>query len=85
MSSPLTRRLVTVPATWLATLMLVVLAPVALPLLAITSAVYYWRARTEEQHLLEDPIYGAYHGWMERHGPVTRLLAAMTRRVRLSR
>ena len=54
-------------------------------LLAITSAVYYWRARTEEQHLLEDPIYGTYHGWMERHGPVTRLLAAMTRGLRLSR
>ena len=39
MSSPLTRRLVTVPATWLATLMLVVLAPVALPLLAIIDLV----------------------------------------------
>tara|TARA_R110000782_G_scaffold78276_9_gene155594 strand:+ start:23088 stop:24383 length:1296 start_codon:yes stop_codon:yes gene_type:complete len=41
-------------------------------LLAITSAVYYWRARTEEQHLLEDPVYRDYHGWMQRHGAVTR-------------
>lgn len=44
-------------------------------LLALTGAVYYWRARTEELHLSEDPVYRAYHGWMERHGPVTRLLA----------
>jgi protein-S-isoprenylcysteine O-methyltransferase Ste14 len=48
-------------------------------LLAITSAVYYWRARTEEQHLLEDPAYRAYYGWMERHGPITRLLGRFSR------
>lgn len=43
-------------------------------LLGITSAVYYWRARTEEQHLSEDPDYRAYHEWMGRYGPVPRLL-----------
>lgn len=48
-------------------------------LLAITSAVYYWRAKTEEQHLLEDPVYRAYHGWMESHGPITRRLAGLVR------
>jgi len=48
-------------------------------LLGITSAIYYWRARTEEQHLSEDPDYRAYHAWMERRGVVTRALAALTR------
>lgn len=43
-------------------------------LLAITSAVYYWRARTEEQHLSEDPVYRVYRGWTDRNAPVTRLL-----------
>lgn len=42
-------------------------------LLGITSAVYYWRARTEEQHLGEDPDYRAYHRWMGEHGTVPRL------------
>lgn len=42
-------------------------------LLGITSAVYYWRAKTEEQHLSEDPVYRAYHGWMAEHGAVPRL------------
>jgi len=41
-------------------------------LLGITSAVYYWRARTEEEHLLDDPDYRAYHEWMESHAPVPR-------------
>jgi len=41
-------------------------------LLGITSAVYYWRARTEEQHLLEDPDYQSYYSWMEQHAPVPR-------------
>lgn len=51
-------------------------------LLAITSAVYYWRARTEEQHLAEDAHYRAYHDWMEGHGPVPRLVAKLTGRSR---
>lgn len=42
-------------------------------LLGITSAVYYWRAKTEEQHLSEDPDYRAYHKWMAEHGFVPRL------------
>ncbi len=46
-------------------------------LLGLTSAVYYWRARTEEQHLSTDADYRAYHGWMARHGAITRLLARL--------
>lgn len=49
-------------------------------ILGLVSAVYYWRARTEEQHLMaEDAKYRAYHGWMERHGPITRRLSALGR------
>lgn len=43
--------------------------------LALVSGVYFWRAKTEERHLLaEDAKYRAYHAWMERHGPITRAL-----------
>ena len=43
-------------------------------LLAAVSGVYYWRAKTEEWHLSDDPVYRAYADWMARHGPVTRLM-----------
>jgi len=47
-------------------------------ILALVSAVYYWRAKTEEKHLLaEDAKYRAYHAWME-HGPtITRALSRL--------
>ncbi|AKH42295.1 protein-S-isoprenylcysteine O-methyltransferase Ste14 [Altererythrobacter atlanticus] len=50
--------------------------------LGCVSAVYFWRARTEEAHLLaEDARYGQYHAWMQAHGlitaPLARLLAAV--------
>jgi hypothetical protein len=50
--------------------------------LGVISAIYFWRAKTEEAHLLaEDPKYRAYHAWMARHGlitaPLTRLLARL--------
>ena len=53
--------------------------------LALVSAVYYWRARTEERHLLgADPKYRDYHAWMSRHGvvtaPLTRAAAWIGRR-----
>ena len=41
-------------------------------LLAMVAGVYYWRARTEEKHLMADPAYREYAEWMERHGPVPR-------------
>lgn len=48
-------------------------------LLAV-NAIYYWRARTEEAHLLaEDPKYREYHGWMEQHGLITAPLARLRR------
>lgn len=43
-------------------------------LMAAVAGTYYWRARTEERHLLLDPDYQAYHGWMSRHGAVPRLV-----------
>ncbi|HYJ29008.1 MAG TPA: isoprenylcysteine carboxylmethyltransferase family protein, partial [Allosphingosinicella sp.] len=42
--------------------------------LALVSAVYYWRARTEERHLMADPVYRDYAAWMDRNGPIPRLV-----------
>ena len=40
--------------------------------LLIVNGIYYWRARTEEAHLLaEDPKYRDYHAWMADHGLIT--------------
>jgi protein-S-isoprenylcysteine O-methyltransferase Ste14 len=50
--------------------------------LLVVNAIYYWRARTEEAHLLaEDPKYVEYHTWMEEHGFVTAPLARLKRRL----
>lgn len=50
--------------------------------LAVVNAIYYWRAKTEEAHLLgEDPKYREYHAWMEQHGPITAPLARLKRRL----
>ena len=49
-------------------------------MLAVTNAVYYWRARTEEAHLSTDPAYRAYSEWMARNAPVPRLCAWITGR-----
>lgn len=47
-------------------------------LLAMVSAIYYWRARTEEAHLLaEDPKYAQYHAWMEENALITRSLGRL--------
>lgn len=44
------------------------------------NGIYYWRARTEEAHLLaEDPKYRAYHAWMEDHGLITAPLVRLKR------
>jgi protein-S-isoprenylcysteine O-methyltransferase Ste14 len=53
--------------------------------LGCVSGIYYWRARTEEAHLLaEDAKYREYHAWMARHGaitaPLTRFLSKATPR-----
>ena len=51
-------------------------------MLAVTNAVYYWRAKTEEAHLSTDPDYRAYSEWMERNGAVPRFFAWVTGRGR---
>jgi len=54
--------------------------------LGCVSAIYYWRAKTEEAHLLmEDEKYRDYHAWMEQNGLLTRPLAMLQRRVRSRR
>lgn len=48
--------------------------------LLVVNGIYYWRARTEEAHLLaEDPKYRDYHAWMEQHGLITAPLARLKR------
>ena len=51
-------------------------------LLALVSGVYYWRAKTEEKHLLADPAYQAYWNWAQEHAFVPRLFARITGRKR---
>ncbi|MBU6269222.1 MAG: DUF1295 domain-containing protein [Sphingomonadales bacterium] len=52
-------------------------------ILALVSAVYWWRARTEEAHLsAEDPKYRAYAAWMRQHGAITARLHALAGKVR---
>jgi protein-S-isoprenylcysteine O-methyltransferase Ste14 len=46
--------------------------------LCVVSGIYYWRARTEEAHLLaEDAKYREYHAWMQDHGLITSRLARL--------
>ncbi|MEP5510240.1 MAG: DUF1295 domain-containing protein [Erythrobacter sp.] len=50
--------------------------------LLCVNAIYYWRARTEEAHLLaEDAKYREYYDWMEEHGAITAPLARWKRRL----
>lgn len=44
-------------------------------LLGVVSAVYYWRAKTEERHLSADPDYRAYDAWMTRNALIPRAFA----------
>jgi protein-S-isoprenylcysteine O-methyltransferase Ste14 len=44
-------------------------------LMGVVSGIYYWRAKTEERHLGQDPAYQAYDAWMRRNAPVPRLFA----------
>jgi len=43
-------------------------------ILAMINGVYYWRARTEEKHLMADPTYRAYAAWMDRNAPLPKLM-----------
>jgi protein-S-isoprenylcysteine O-methyltransferase Ste14 len=50
--------------------------------LLVVNGIYYWRARTEEAHLLaEDPKYADYHAWMEQHGFITAPLVRLKRMI----
>ncbi|TMJ16565.1 MAG: protein-S-isoprenylcysteine methyltransferase [Alphaproteobacteria bacterium] len=42
--------------------------------MGLVTGVYYWRARTEERHLMADPAYREYAAWMDRNAPIPRLL-----------
>lgn len=48
--------------------------------LLLVNAVYYWRAKTEEKHLLIDPKYVDYWNWAERYAPVTKAFNALFRK-----
>lgn len=52
-------------------------------LLLLVNGVYVLRAKTEEKHLLQDPVYREYSEWMASNGPFRwanpkRLIAAFT-------
>jgi protein-S-isoprenylcysteine O-methyltransferase Ste14 len=51
-------------------------------LLAAVSGIYYWRAKTEEKHLLADPAYQAYWSWAQAHAFVPRLFGRLSGRSR---
>lgn len=46
-------------------------------ILALVSGIYYWRARTEEKHLGDDPAYAEYADWMQRNAMVPRFFALL--------
>ena len=46
-------------------------------ILMLVSGIYYWRAKTEEKHLMADPAYAEYAEWMQRHAVVPRFFAAL--------
>jgi protein-S-isoprenylcysteine O-methyltransferase Ste14 len=49
-------------------------------MLSVVSGIYYWRARTEEAHLLaEDAKYREYHAWMAQNALITRTIGAIGR------
>ena len=51
--------------------------------LAVVNGIYFWRAKTEESHLLaEDPKYRAYHAWMAQHGLLTAPLTRLWNRIK---
>ncbi len=54
--------------------------------LGCVSAIYFWRAKTEEQHLLaEDAKYGEYHAWMEQNALITGSLHRLSHALKARR
>ena len=50
-------------------------------LLAAVSGVYFWRAKTEEKHLMADPDYRAYAAWANENAVLPRLIGRITGRI----
>ncbi len=48
-------------------------------MLAAVSAIYYWRAKTEEKHLMADPIYRDYALWMDENAFIPRSINKVAR------
>ena len=46
-------------------------------LLATVCGVYFWRAKTEEKHLMADPDYRAYAAWIAEHGLLAQARRAL--------
>lgn len=47
-------------------------------IMGLVSAIYYWRAKTEEKHLLAaDAKYREYHAWMAENALITRMLTRL--------
>ncbi len=52
-------------------------------IMGLVSGVYFWRAKTEEKHLLgEDAKYREYHAWMAENALITRTFTRLGKRVR---
>ena len=51
--------------------------------LLVVNGIYFWRAKTEEAHLLaEDPKYREYYAWMAHNGLITAPLTKLWNRFR---
>jgi Isoprenylcysteine carboxyl methyltransferase (ICMT) family len=46
-------------------------------MMVLVSGIYFWRAKTEEKHLMADPDYIAYAAWMDRNALVPRFFARL--------
>lgn len=42
-------------------------------ILLCINCIYYMRAKTEERHLMHDPVYRAYAAWISKHGLFARV------------
>jgi protein-S-isoprenylcysteine O-methyltransferase Ste14 len=49
-------------------------------MLALVNLIYYWRAKTEEKHLLADPVYQKYSQWIAEHGVLAKVRSALVYR-----
>lgn len=46
-------------------------------LLGMVNLIYYWRAKTEERHLMWDPVYRRYAAWVDGNGIFARIRNAV--------